>query len=158
MNLLPDKRDPEGGIYEKSEDREAENAVAARFSAQVGYTCYKLDRLNHIDFRVTTVGKDDVPETVAFLEVRRRLIPSTRYKTVFVDQPKYDYIQTKGRLLNLPTYFVFVYNDRSLFLNLTTAPEYELGKAKGRGNCTVARSTDYGPTYYITVSDLQPFS
>ncbi len=153
------KRSPDSrGIYQKPEDLVTERAVAARFSGQVGYICNKLPTLHHADYRLTSLVEGGFQETVGFLEVRRRPIKSTKYKTVMVDQPKYEWLQNTGRKLNIPVFFVFVYNDRSLFLNLTTAPEYELGRAKGRGNCTVARSTDYGPTYYITISDLQPFS
>ncbi len=152
------KRSPDSkGIYQKPEDLATQRAVAARFSDQVGYTCNELPTLHHADYRLTSLVKDGIQETVGFLEVRRRLIKSTKYKTVMVGQPKYEWLQTTGRKLNVPVFFVFVYNDRSLFFNVTTAPEYPIRKAQGRGNCTIARCTDYELSYYISVNDLQPF-
>lgn len=151
------KRKPENGIYEKPEDLAVEQDVAAKFSAQVNYTCKKLSNLDHADFRLTTLNKYGIHETVGFLEVRKRNINSTDFRDVMIGQPKYDYLKKLGRKNKVPVFFVFVYNDRSLFFDITTAPKYPIKKAQGRSNCSVARKTDYEPSYYIPVSDLQPF-
>ncbi len=154
MQRSPDSR----GIYAKPEDLEAELAMASKFSAQSGYTCTKLDETNHADFTVTTIDKYGQEELVGFLEVKRRNIRSTQYVDVMVGKPKYDYLKNLGQKYKVPVYFVFVYDDRNLFFDLAAAPNYPIRNAKGRGNCTVARITDYEPSYYITVKDLQPFS
>ena len=92
--------------------------------------------------------------TIAWVEVRRRNVVSTKYKEIFMGYEKFTKLRTAAIALWLPMIFVVRFNDKMLWIDLTKLLRPKTTYAS-RGKMARSRATDNEKAILIPVSQMR---
>ena len=121
--------------YEKPEDRVNARMVADAYCASwpgTGWTEMPLGCL--YDFEITR--PEESFDTIALLEVKRRLVTSNAYRDCSIDAAKWRELAALSRRWNIPAWFIAHYSDRALIVKVEGGEHFEvtMGGRRDRGD------------------------
>lgn len=142
------ERLPDGGAMETDQDLETERRVMGFVESHWSCSLVKQQQFDPMDY---VAVRDD--KTVAWVEVRKRNIPSNKYKEIFMGYEKFQKLSLAARALYIPCVFFVVFTDAMMWVDLTRVmPKTRFAS---RGAMKHKRATDNERSVLIPVSSMR---